>query len=640
MRYRLALALLLALAAFGDAFALARLADDAHRSEALILLCSLLAAVVAISWQRRRLDQVRQEAQALWIEQQSLRQNEERFRALVWNASDAVVIVDLDAAIRYQSPATERLWGYGREALRGRSVLELIHPEDLAQAQSLFVQSANSPRLSLRTELRLQHTDGSWCHFEVTLNNLLRDPAVAGIVATFRDISERKAFEAELAHQAFHDALTKLPNRTLFADRLERALARVPRHARSIAVLFLDLDNFKLVNDSLGHPAGDRLLIEVADRLRTTLRREDTAARLGGDEFAILLEGVRGIGDARTFAERIQEQLRRAFVLDGQEVFTTVSIGIAMSDGRHEQPDDLVREADLALYEAKGNGKACHASFQPGMNTRASARLTLETDLRFALERDEFQLNYQPIVDLHTGRICQLEALVRWTHPSRGQVTPTEFIPVAEESGLILPLGRWVLEEACRQTRAWQLRHPSLVVPAVSVNISAREFQQVNLVDEVRRVLTRTGLAASSLQLEITESVMMRDAESTTDTLRGLKELGASLSIDDFGTGYSSLAYLERFPIDGLKIDRSFVDRLGHEPEDAAIVRTIITLAKALKLVVTSEGIETPRQLAELRALGSDRGQGWYFARAVPAHEIEELLTESGDRTPTLAMAS
>jgi diguanylate cyclase (GGDEF)-like protein/PAS domain S-box-containing protein len=555
-----------------------------------------------------------------------LRQSEEHCRSLIGNTSDVIVVLEADGTMRYQSPATERAWGYEPAALNGRNAFELVHPDDLFKAHELLVQTLDRLNSNITTEIRIQHANGSWRHFEVITNNLLIDKTVAGIVATYHDITQRKAFEEELLQLAFHDSLTKLPNRALFMDRLEHALACADRRNASVAVMFLDLDNFKVVNDSLGHQIGDELLIAVATRLATCLRSQDTAARIGGDEFTILLEDVASMSDVLLVADRITEQFQQPFMLEGHEIYTSTSIGIALSTPGKDQPGGLLRDADIAMYRAKSRGKAHYEVFDHTMNSRAMERLELETDLRRAIERNEFRVYYQPIVQLDTNKIVEVEALVRWEHPRRGLVAPAQFIPLAEETGLILPIGKWVLEEACRQVQQWQTEYPETEPLVVSVNLSARQFQHPRLAAEIAETLFHTGLDPAHLKLEITESVMMQDAKATIGTLWELKELGIQLAVDDFGTGYSSLAYLKRFPIDILKIDRSFVDRLGRDPEDTAIVRAVITLAKTLNLAVTGEGIETIEQVLQLQALGCERGQGYYFAKPLTDQALRERL--------------
>jgi diguanylate cyclase (GGDEF)-like protein len=437
---------------------------------------------------------------------------------------------------------------------------------------------------------------------------------------------ERTAFEQQLWHQAFHDPLTGLPNRALFTDRLRQSLARAHQQERNVAVLFLDLDNFKVVNDSLGHQQGDLLLLDVAERLRALVHAEGIAARLGGDEFTVLLEDVADPSDAIATAERIIQMLGDPANLGGRDVFVNASVGIAMSGERLSEPEDLLRSADLAMYRAKANGRARWELFDHSMEARAVERLELETDLRRALERGEFRVFYQPIISLDNGEIAEVEALIRWQHPERGLVAPLEFIPLAEETGLIVPIGQVVLEEACHQARLWDRLRPSTRPLTVSVNLSARQFQHPTLVTDIARTVREAGVDPRRLKLEITETVVMQDAEATAAKLRALKSLGIQLAIDDFGTGYSSLTYLKRFPVDTLKIDRSFVDGIGEDAQDTAIVRSVVALAKTLNLSVTGEGIETPVQQAHLVALGCDRGQGYLFAKPLPAEEFERML--------------
>jgi diguanylate cyclase (GGDEF)-like protein len=432
---------------------------------------------------------------------------------------------------------------------------------------------------------------------------------------------------AELTHRAFHDPLSQLPNRAFCLDHLERVLASTT--SGSLAVLFLDLDNFKFVNDSLGHEAGDKLLVAVADRLRACIRPGDTLARLGGDEFTIILEPIQGVEDAIAVTERITEELRAPFLTQGPEVFVTASVGIAVNTPEQGRANDLLRAADIAMYRAKTDGKACYALFDASMAVPAIERLEVETDLRHAVERGEFRVHYQPIVELTTGQMTEVEALVRWEHPERGLVPPNAFIPLAEETNLIVPIGQWVLEQACHQAQAWALQYPARPPLVMSVNLSARQLQQPDLTEVVTGILRRSGLAPKCLKLEITESVLMRDAEAAIRTLRELRDIGVQLAIDDFGTGYSSLAYLNQFPIDALKIDRSFVATLAQGADNAAVVRSIIALGAALDLRVTGEGIETVEQWVALKALGCKLGQGYYFGRPQPAKALSALIATS-----------
>ena len=439
------------------------------------------------------------------------------------------------------------------------------------------------------------------------------------------DALERQAVEDAIRERAVHDPLTGLPNRVLFVDRLEHALARLGRQRSLAAILFLDLDHFKLVNDSLGHHVGDELLAAAAPRLKHALRGSDTVARFGGDEFGILLEDIASERDAIDTAERIAATFARPFVLSGSEHFVTTSIGIALATGG-ERADELIRDADAAMYRAKDRGRARYEVFDECMRGRAIARLRMENDLRRALERDQLRLEYQPVVSLTNFAIVGVEALLRWRHPDRGEIAPSEFIPIAEENGLIEPIGRWVLENACRQAAQWYSARPDSAPIAISVNLSAVQVARRTLPDVVAAALSSTGLDPACLSLEITETVMVRDADALTEILRALKALGVRLVLDDFGTGYSSLSYLTRLPLDVLKVDRSFVDGLGNEPRDTAITETIIAMSRALSLDVVAEGVETSEQVNELSRLGCTLAQGFHFSGAVPALEITDAL--------------
>jgi diguanylate cyclase (GGDEF)-like protein len=433
----------------------------------------------------------------------------------------------------------------------------------------------------------------------------------------------------QLTKQAFRDSLTGLPNRALFMDRLSHGLTGAKRRHEHLAVLFLDLDRFKVINDTLGHTVGDQLLVEVSDRLGSSLRPGDTVARLGGDEFGILLEDVADADTAEAVALRIEEELAKPLHFEGREIFVSASIGIALSSARLGMPEEILRDADLAMYHAKSKGNARHEIFDDSMSAPALDRMDLEMDLRSAISRQEFRLHYQPILRMDTGRITEVEALIRWQHAKRGLLQPDSFIGLTEETGLIVPIGQWVLREACRQAREWQLEFPSIPPLVMSVNLSAKQFQNPNLVQEISQALAESGLAAGSLKLEITESVVMQDAPATLAKLKDLKDLGIRLAIDDFGTGYSSLGYLKRFPVDTIKIDRSFVKGLSKDGNDNAIVRAVITVAKTLNMDVTAEGVETEQQRIELKALGCDRAQGFLFARPAAAEHVGPLLAIS-----------
>jgi len=449
-----------------------------------------------------------------------------------------------------------------------------------------------------------------------------------GAVTTQRRQAEKASQDLteQLMYNAFHDALTGLPNRALFMDRLERAIEHGKRDRDSqFALLFLDLDRFKVINDSLGHPLGDQLLTAIAERLKACLRPIDTIARFGGDEFTILVEELKDISDTIRLVERIQAELALPFTLGGQEVFTTVSIGIALSATGDPRPEDLLRDADIAMYRAKYQGSARYEIFDTSMHAWAVARLRMETELRQAIERQEFRVYYQPVVCLATGRITGFEALVRWQHPQRGLVSPDQFFLVAAETGLLALIDQWVMREACRQTKQWQDRIPTVGRLTISVNLGNKQFTQPNLVEQISQILQETRLDAQSLKLEITENVIMQNGESVTAKLLQLKALGLRLSIDDFGTGYSSLGRLHRFPIDELKIDRSFISQIGTEQE-MEITETIVTLAQKLDVDVTAEGIETAEQLALLRELGCGSGQGYFFSQPLNNSATEALI--------------
>jgi diguanylate cyclase (GGDEF)-like protein/PAS domain S-box-containing protein len=562
--------------------------------------------------------------------EKAIKESEERFRSLVQNTSDIITILEADGTVRYVSPAVERVTGYKPEEQIGTKAFASVHPDDTERALSMFAEVLKRGGLHPPLEFRVLHKDGSWRYLEHVVNNLLDDPAVGGVVVNSWDVTEREALVEQLSYQAFHDPLSGLPNRALFMDRLDHALSRANRRGSKVAVLFTDLDNFKVINDSLGHKVGDQLLIAVAERLKDYVRSDDTAARLGGDEFTILVEDVTGVGEVVQIAERIAEILQPPFALEEQEVFATVSIGIALNSTAQEQPADLLRHADLAMYRAKHRGKARYEVFEPSMDAKAIERLMLETGLRKALIRQQFRVYYQPIVALDNDKVAGVEALVRWEHPTRGLLLPEEFLSVAEDTGLIVRIGEGVLREACHQMRAWQERYPSVPPLTVSVNLSPRQFFQPELVAEI---LGETEIYPGSLQLEITEGTMTSNGVySANHTLRNLKDLGVQLAVDDFGMGYSSLSYLKRFPVDVLKIDRSFIAGLEQDTDgvskDAQIVSAMIELTHALGLEAVAEGVETSAQLAWLRNMKCDLGQGNYFSEPLPSEALAVILAE------------
>jgi diguanylate cyclase (GGDEF)-like protein/PAS domain S-box-containing protein len=571
--------------------------------------------------------------------EEALRSSEERFRSLVQNASDLICILDAQGIVRYESPSHRRVLGTDPEQHAGRSLPELVHPEDRPVLENALRRLVEEPREIVTCEYRLLHGDadggGGWRVLESTASNLLGQPAVAGIVLNAHDITDHKRAEAKLLHDALHDELTGLPNRALFMDRLRHSMERSRREPELLtAVLFLDLDRFKIVNDSLGHLVGDELLIQISGSLAGALRPSDTIARVGGDEFAILLEGGRDVSDAVRVAERIHDRLTTAVNLGGHEVFITASIGIAVHTPEYERPEDLLRDADTAMYRAKSSGRACHVVFNRVMHRFVMARLQLETDLRRAVERRQLRVHYQPFVDLAADEVTGFEALVRWHHPRRGLLPPDEFLSVAEETGLIVPIGRFVLVEGCRKIRELQRKYPEHRSLKLTVNLSNKQFFQADLFDQIAEALAASGLDPACLGLEITEGVIIRQADSASSRFSRLKSLGVQLYLDDFGKGYSSLSYLHRFPMDILKIDRSFVSRIEEAEGNFAIVKAIVTLAHQLGMEVVAEGIQTADQRARLRGLGCEYGQGFFLSPPVPGEEVEPLLMR---RVRTLA---
>jgi diguanylate cyclase (GGDEF)-like protein/PAS domain S-box-containing protein len=559
--------------------------------------------------------------------------SEQRFHALVQHSSDVVTVIDTNGVVLYQSESVRRVFGYSARTLTGRGLVHLLHPDSAARLVEALRTVAGRPYATTVVELTVPHLDGLPRQAEITVANLVDDPSVGGLVLNTRDISERKQLQGQLMHEAFHDTLTQLANRALFHERVAEALRNEEEDGSTVTVLFLDLDGFKEVNDSLGHAAGDQLLVEVADRLHSTVRPDDTVARFGGDEFAVLVHAP-----SRRYAEGVAERIVAAmdepFLLGERELFIGASVGLACVEDDEAAASDaeqLMRDADLAMYRAKALGGGGWAAYDPEMHASVVARLELEADLRRALDRREISLHYQPLIDLADSRIVGFEALVRWHHPVRGLVTPAEFIPVAEATGLIVPLGRWVLTEACRQAVAWSAETGGYPLK-MSVNVSVRQFDRADLPAAVAEVLMETGMPAGQLCLEMTESVLMKDTEENLAQLIRLKALGVQLAIDDFGTGYSSLAYLRRFPVDIIKIDRSFVEQLGVQADDATLARTIVQLGQSLGISTVAEGIEQVGQLTALRRMGCGLAQGFYFSRPVPADEAGRLLIVEAGR--------
>src|SRR5919205_2649897 len=553
----------------------------------------------------------------------ALRESEERYQRLVELSPDAI-LVHADGEVVFVNSAGVKLLGAETdEQIVGRPIKGFVrHNCQDGVGRRIYGATGEVVDAAFQEE-KLVRSDGTEvCVEAAAVPFVYRDRPAVQVVA--RDIRRRKHMGERLLHDAFHDALTGLPNRALFMDHLKLAVERAkrPRKKYLFAVLFLDLDRFKVINDSLGHTMGDQLLVATAARIQKCLRHLDTVARFGGDEFAVLLDGVEDVNDTIRVAQRLQRELTTPINVGGHEVFTSVSIGIALSNTGYERPEDVVRDADTAMYRAKAAGKSRYEIFDKGMHSRAVALLRLENDLRRAVEREEFVVHYQPIVSLFDDSIQGFEALVRWRHPERGLVYPSEFIPVAEETGLIIPLGRWVLRESCRQMHRLQAASPSRPL-SLSVNLSGKQFMQPDLVGQVKQILGETGFDPRRLHLEITESSVIENTETVTEMLMQLRALGIRLSMDDFGTGYSSLSYLHRFPIHTLKIDRSFVSGGDGENE---IVRTIIMLARNMGMDIIAEGVETKEQLAYLKELKCEYGQGFLFSQPLDLDTACKLL--------------
>ena len=576
-----------------------------------------------------------------------LAEREQLFQLITENAADMIAVIDRNGQRLYNSPAYQKILGYGPEELATTSSMDQIHPDDRERVVEASAKARKTGR-GERLEYRIRHKDGSWRFLEST-SSAIRSPEGEneGLVIVNRDITERKRAEERLVHQSFHDGLTDLPNRALFLDRLQRAMTVSRRHSDfKFAVLFIDIDEFKVFNDSLGHDAGDSLLIQIAQRVTASLRNvdtisrprlsedpapfvgESTLARPGGDEFTVLLEELRNPSDAIRVAERIQRRLAIPFDFNGQEIVLSVSIGIAFSSNGTGDTPDVLRDSEIAMYRAKSTGKARCEVFDPAMHSGAIQRLQLETNLRKALELNEFRVYYQPIVSLLSGQIVGFETLSRWQRPE-GLVMPGEFIAVADETGIILPINRQLLYDACRQIRSWQELFPSDPPLTVNVNITPKQFAQPDLASQIGKILQETGFNPSCLNLEITETIAMADADRSAVVLFELKALGVRLDIDDFGTGYSSLSRLQRFPVDTLKVDRSFISRMDSDVETREIVRIILMLAHGLGLKVVAEGVETQAQADMLKEMGCELAQGYLYSRPAPSEAIEQLLRNS-----------
>jgi diguanylate cyclase (GGDEF)-like protein/PAS domain S-box-containing protein len=562
----------------------------------------------------------------------ALRRSEERYALAVRGANDGLWDWDLTANRVYYAPRWKSILGY-EDGQIGDNILEWfnrVHPLDVERVKAEVSEHLAGKTSHLETEHRMLHDDGTY-RWVLTRGLAVHDDAgkVVRMAGSQSDITQRKEAEYRLQHDALHDSLTGLPNRALLLDRLGQAVARVKRRPDSLfGVLFLDIDGFKHVNDSLGHQMGDQLLIAISRRLESCTREADTVARVGGDEFINLIDDVDSADIILSVPDRILDSLRTPFSLDGHEVFVTASIGVALSGNSDLSADEFVRNADIAMYRAKSLGKAGFVVFDDAMHASAVSRLRMESDLRQATKRGEFQLHYQPIVSLRTGKVRSFESLLRWYHPERGLICPDDFIALAEETKLILPMGLWVVRTAADQLRKWQMQFGTSPPLSISVNLSCRQFCQPDLVQQVEKTLLETGLDPRCLNMEITESAIMEHVESASSALSKLKSVGIKLSMDDFGKGYSSLSYLHQFPFDTLKIDRSFISSIGDSGEHTEIVRTIISLAKCLGLEVVAEGVETESQLYQLRNLGCHFAQGYFFSRPLTAEAAGALLRD------------
>ncbi|PSB47602.1 diguanylate cyclase [Cyanosarcina cf. burmensis CCALA 770] len=605
----------------------------------LLLLISLAFVSVAIAcWttlpQVAAIDAVRQQAESLFLKAS------ERYDLVMQGANEGLWDWNLENHEIYFSQRWKAMLGYADDEIASTldEWRDRIHPDDKAQFQLELSRHLDGTTSHFEREHRILHKDGTY-RWVLSRGLAVRNEEGQAyrIAGSQTDITDRHRAEAQLSHDALHDRLTGLPNRILFQERLEHVLQLAKRHnIFSFAVLFVDLDRFKTINDSLGHLVGDRLLMGIAQRLKACIRSSDTLARLGGDEFAMLIEDVDDKGDIIHLVERIQQEFKLPFHLNGQEIYANASIGVLIETADYDCAEDLLRDADIAMYRAKERGRGCYEVFDITMRDRAVAMLHLETDLRKAIINQEFQLHYQPIVALHNNQITGFEALVRWQHPDNGLIPPIEFIGVAEETGLILPLGIWVLQEACTQMRAWHEEFPSDPPLSVSVNVSGKQFAQVDLVDKIRQILVETSFDPHCLKLEITESTIVEDLASAKAKLIQLQELGIQVSIDDFGTGYSSLSYLSRFPINFLKIDRSFIQDIDTSSERLEIIRAIVSLADSLKIDVVAEGVETASQLAQLCSLQPTSGQehfaqGYLFSKPLNRDAAKSLIASGRD---------
>ena len=608
-------------------------AQDAALKARYELLATAVMAATAVLILFLRLQKQEHLGQLQETERNVLRESEERFRALTEQSTDIILIADPSGRLNYTSPSVRAVLAVHGDSLVGTNMSDLVHPDDIPKTMSTGSRSiayGPSPEQNRIVEVRLRHADGRWLHFECVVRDLIQHKNIGGIVYNARDITERKYAQEELVFNATHDVLTGLPNRVLFLGRLQSVVDQMKRHPHlAAAVLFVDIDDFKIVNDCYGHAVGDALIKEVSGRLRACIRGDGTVARMGGDEFTVLVEDISDPSDAIRVADRIQSSLRQPLLLDGLEIFKSASIGIALTS-QGTSAEAVLQNADIAMYRAKDNGKACSEIFDRAMHEQVLDRLRLEAKLRYALENKELSLHYQPIVAVDTGVVQGFEALLRWQPPDSSSVPPSTFVPVAEESGLIVPISVWVLRTACFEAAKWQQRSPAEPPLYVCINVSAKHFSHAGFVRHLQDALEESGVDPRCITIELTESVAMSDVAGTSETMSQLRLLGVKLSIDDFGTGYSSLSYLRRFPVDTLKIDQSFVKTM--DAENYAIVKTIIGLAHNLDLKVVAEGVETINQRRLLASAGCGLAQGHLFAEPMRAESIGAFI-ESNWRT-------